>query len=143
MRRYRVLIADDDESHRNLQRILLGQAAKEMDAELEVEESMDSVETRRLIDHNKYDLIILDNEFKDELLRGHLPGIAILQLMRKNGPNMSSPTIFLTGDPYDTLKAMVEKNGAVYYSKAAADVDDMQRLFSTLLGGSLTSARSK
>ncbi len=133
MKKYKILIADDDEAHRNLQKILLTQAAQRIQAELDVVETINSVETRRVLEHQKYDLIILDNEFKDELLRGHLPGIAILQLMRKAGLNISSPTVFCTGDPYDTLKAMVEKHGAVYYSKSSEDADEMERLFARLL----------
>ncbi len=135
MRKYRILIADDDDAHRTLQRIILAQAAKNIDAELEIDETVDSIETRKVIDKKRYDLIVLDNEFKDGQLRGHLPGIAILEMTRAAGPNMSSPVVFCTGDPYDTLKKMVEKYRAVYYPKASADADEMQRLFATLLGG--------
>ena len=133
MAEYSVLIADDDDSQRNIQKLVLGEVARNMNAKLRIDEAVDSVETRKLLGGQSYDLIILDNEFKDDAKQGHLPGIAILQLIRKSGPNMSSPTVFCSGDPYDTLKPMAEKYGAVYYPKAKADADEMAQLYSKLL----------
>lgn len=133
MAQYSVLIADDDDSQRNVQKLLLADVAVGISAELKIEEAADSIVARKSINERKYDLIILDNEFKDELKPGHLPGIAILQLMRKNGPNMSSPTVFLSGDPYGTLRPMVEKFGAIYYAKASANAEDITKLYSKLL----------
>ena len=130
---YSVLIADDDESQRNVQKLVLGEVAKGLSAELRIAETMDSVQTRNALAEREFDLIILDNEFKDDLKMGHLPGIAILQLMRKNGPNISSPTVFCSGDPYNTLRPMVEKFGAVYYPKARADAEEMTKLYTKLL----------
>ncbi len=133
MPKYQVLIADDDDSQRNVQKLVLDEVAKLLQAELEIDETADSVQTRLCITQNRYDLIILDNEFKDDLTPGHLPGIAILQLMRKAGANMSSPTIFCSGDPYNSLRPMVERYGAVYYPKAKADAEEMTKLYSKLL----------
>lgn len=133
MAKYSVLIADDDDSQRNVQRLILDEVAKALQSELRIDETADSVETRKCISHTAYDLIILDNEFKDDLQPGHLPGIAILQLMRKAGPNSASPTVFCSGDPYNTLRPMVEKFGAIYYPKAKADAEEMTRLYSKLL----------
>lgn len=133
MAKYTVLIADDDESQRNIQKLVFADVAKMVGGELRIDEAVDSVETKRLLGKEKYDLIVLDNEFKDDLSPGHLPGIALLQLMRKGGPNVASPTVFCTGDPYDTLRPMAEKNHAVYYPKAKADVEEMARLFADLL----------
>lgn len=133
MKKYSVLIADDDDSQRHVQMLVLKEVAKDLDAEIEVDEAADSVETRKFASEKEYDLIILDNEFKDDSKSGHLPGIAILQLMRKSGPNMSSPIIFCSGDPYNTLGPMAQKFGAVYYPKGKADAEEMTRLFSKLL----------
>ncbi|MCL4510426.1 MAG: response regulator [Bacteroidetes bacterium] len=133
MANYSVLIADDDDSQREVQKLVLSDVQKSMGAELKIDEAEDSVQTRKLLGEKEYDLIILDNEFKDDLMQGHLPGIAILQLMRKSGLNMSSPTIFCSGDPYNTLRPMVEKFGAVYYPKAKADAEEMTKLYSKLL----------
>ena len=133
MAKYSVLIADDDDSQRNVQRLILDEVAKALQSELRIDETADSVETRKCLSQTVYDLIILDNEFKDDLQPGHLPGIALLQLMRKAGPNSSSPTVFCSGDPYNTLMPMVEKFGAVYYPKAKADAEEMTRLYSKLL----------
>lgn len=83
MVRHSILIADDDDSQRSVQKLLLSDVATIINAELKIEEAADSIVTRKAISERKYDLIILDNEFKDELKSGHLPGIAILQFMRK------------------------------------------------------------
>ncbi|MGO9481800.1 MAG: hypothetical protein ACLP05_08480 [Candidatus Kryptoniota bacterium] len=136
MARYSILIADDDDSQRSVQKLLLSEVAADIKAELKIEEAADSIVTRNSINERKFDLIILDNEFKDEVKPGHLPGIAILHLMRKKGPNMSSPTVFLTGDPYNSLRPMVEKYGAIYYPKAKADAEEMTKLYSKLLESS-------
>lgn len=133
MAKYSVLVADDDDSQRNVQRMVLGEVASIINAELRIDETTDSVETREYINENEYDLIILDNEFRDDLKQGHLPGIAILQLMRKSGPNVSSPTVFCSGDPYNTLRPMAERYGAVYYPKAKADIEEMTKLYLSLL----------
>ncbi len=133
MAKYSVLIADDDDSQRNVQKLVFAEVAKAMGVELKVDESSDSFETRKKLEENQYDLIIMDNEFKDDGLPGHLPGIALLQIMRKGGPNAGSPAVFTTGDPFDTLKPMAEKFKAVYYPKAKADAEDMTQLYIRLL----------
>jgi CheY-like chemotaxis protein len=133
MPQYLILIADDDDSQRNVQKLILDEVAKSLQSELKIDEAADSVETRRCLGENAYDLIILDNEFKDDLTPGHLPGIALLQIMRKGGPNVSAPTVFCSGDPYNSLRPMVEKFGAIYYPKAKADAEEMTQLYSKLL----------
>ena len=136
MAQYSILIADDDDLQRKVQKMLLGKVAMGMSAEFKIEEAADSVETRSLITERKYDLVVLDNEFKDGMKPGHLPGIALLQLMRKDGPNMSSPTIFLSADSYDTLKFMVERFNATYCQKAKVNADEMIELYMKLLKSS-------
>lgn len=130
---FTVLIADDDESQRNIQKLVFSDVARSLGAELKIDEAADSVQTRKFLDKEKYDLIILDNEFKDNASPGHLPGIALLQLMRKSGLNMKAPTVFFTGDPYDTLKPMAEKFGAIYCQKARADAEFLVDLYGKLL----------
>jgi CheY-like chemotaxis protein len=133
MPKYLVLIADDDDSQRNVQKLILDEVAKSLQSELRVDETADSVQTRKCLSQFSYDLIILDNEFKDDLIPGHLPGIALLQLMRKAGLNMNAPTVFCSGDPYNSLRPMVEKYGAIYYPKAKADAEEMTHLYVKLL----------
>ncbi len=133
MAKYSILIADDDDSQRTIQKLVFDEVAKSLGAELKIDEAVNSVQAKHHLQHDKYDLIILDNEFKDEMSPGHLPGIALLQLMRKGGPNASCPTVFLTGDPYETLRPMAEKYKSVYYPKARADAQEMTTLYSKLL----------
>ncbi len=133
MSKYTVLIADDDKSQRSVQKLIFAEVAKAMGAELAIDESADSVETRKCLEDREYDLVIIDNEFKDDMIPGHLPGIAVLQLMRRSGPNMSSPAVFCTGDPYDTLKPMAEKYDALYYPKEKLDIDEMTEIYVKLL----------
>ncbi len=133
MAKYSVLIADDDDSQRRVQKLVFAEVAKARGAELKIDESSDSFETRKKLEEIQYDLIIIDNEFRDDSLPGHLPGIALLQIMRKGGPNAGSPAVFITGDPFETLKPMAEKYNAVYYPKAKADAEEMTRLYVQLL----------
>ncbi len=133
MSAFNVLIADDDESQRNIQKLVLAEVTKATGAEIRIDEAEDSVQTRKFLEKQRYDIIILDNEFKDDLSPGHLPGIALLQLMRKGGLNMKSPAVFLTGDPYDTLKPMAEKYSAIYYQKAKANAEEMAQMYIDLL----------
>lgn len=133
MAAFKVLIADDDESQRNIQKLVFAEVAKSTGAQIMIDEAEDSVQTRKFLETQKYDIIILDNEFKDDLAPGHLPGIALLQLMRKGGLNMKSPAVFLTGDPYDTLKPMAEKYSAIYYQKARADAEEMAQMYIKIL----------
>jgi len=133
---YSILIADDDDLQRKVQKLVLGKVAAGMNAELEIEEAEDSITARNCISERKYNLVILDNEFKDGTKTGHLPGIALLQLMRKEGPNIASPVIFLSADSYETLKSMVEKFGATYCQKARVDADEMIALYTKLLESS-------
>lgn len=128
-----VLIADDDDAQRGMQKLVLQEVSKKINADIHIEETSDSIQTLKMLEAVKFDLVILDNEFKDGDKKGHLPGIAVLQLMRKGGPNMTTSTVFCSGDPYDTLKSMAEKYGAVYYPKATADADVMAALYAQLL----------
>ena len=133
MAQYSILIADDDDLQRKVQKLLLSKVSSGMNAEFEIEEASDSVQTRALVTERKYDLIVLDNEFKDGMKQGHLPGIALLQLMRKDGPNTSSPAVFLSADSYDTLKSMVERFNATFCQKAKVNADEMIELYTKLL----------
>lgn len=46
---------------------------------------------------------------------------------------MKAATVFFTGDPYDTLKPMAEKYGAVYCQKARSDAEMLAELYQKLL----------
>ena len=57
--------------------------------EIAITETATSVDTWAKIKSEVFNLIILDNDFKDNNLKGHLPGIALLQLAKKESPNRS------------------------------------------------------
>jgi CheY-like chemotaxis protein len=125
---YTVLIADDDQGVRKSHLLALKQAALAMKTKIEAVEAENSVKTREKIHEQKFDLIILDNDFKDESVRGRLPGIAILQMARKNGPNISTPVIFCSGEIYETLRPMAERYQSVYISKTSYNLNDFSKL---------------
>ncbi len=126
--KYYVLIADDNEAVRNSHIIALKHAAASLDVQFESIEAENSVQTRELIRNTKYDLIILDDDFKDEDIKGRLSGSAILQMARKSGPNTGTTIIFCTGEKYETLRPMVEKFNAEYLSKAQYNLEDFSNL---------------
>jgi CheY-like chemotaxis protein len=125
---YSVLVADDDEGVRKSHMLAIKQAAKQLKAQIEIIETDDSVKTRESINGQKFDLIILDNDFKDEEIKGRLPGIAILQMARKNGPNMNTQIIFCSGEVYETLRPMAEKFKAEYLAKTNYDLAEFTKL---------------
>lgn len=126
---YTVLIADDDEGQRKSHGFALEVATAIVEDEIAIVETATSVETWTQIKSTQFDLIILDNDFKDLSLKGHLPGIALLQLAKKEGPNRSTPTFFCSADAYDTLKSMVEKHGGIYLPKVGYDIEKVAQLF--------------
>ncbi len=126
---YKVLIADDDEGQRKSHGFALEVATAIIEDEIAITETATSVETWAKIKAEKFDLIILDNDFKDTNLKGHLPGIALLQLAKKEGPNRGTPTFFCSADAYDTLKSMVEKHGGFYLPKVGYDIEKVAQLF--------------
>jgi CheY-like chemotaxis protein len=130
---YKVLIADDDEGQRKSHGFALEVATAIIEDEIAIVETATSVETWAKIKSESFDLIILDNDFKDTNLKGHLPGIALLQLAKKEGPNRGTPTFFCSADAYDTLKAMVEKHGGFYLPKVGYDIEKVAQLFADKL----------
>lgn len=126
---YKVLIADDDEGQRKSHGFALEVATAIIEDEIAIVETANSVETWAKIKSEQFDLIILDNDFKDTNLKGHLPGIALLQLAKKEGPNRGTPTFFCSADAYDTLKSMVEKHGGFYLPKVGYDIEKVAQLF--------------
>jgi CheY-like chemotaxis protein len=139
---YTVLIADDDQGVRKSHLLALKQAASALKTKIEAVESDDSVKTREKIHDQKFDLIILDNDFKDESVKGRLPGIAILQMARKNGPNTNTPVIFCSGEIYETLRPMAERYQAVYISKTAYSLNDFAKLLRQKLSETDTSKQT-
>ncbi len=126
---YKVLIADDDEGQRKSHGFALEVVTAIVEDEIAIDETATSVDTWEKIRTQQYNLIILDNDFKDSNLKGHLPGIALLQLARKEGVNRSTPIFFCSADAYDTLKSMVEKFGGFYLPKVGYDIEKVAALF--------------
>jgi CheY-like chemotaxis protein len=126
---YKVLVADDDEGQRKSHGFALEVVTAILGDEIEIIETATSVETWAKIKSENFNLIILDNDFKDNHLKGHLPGIALLQLAKKEGPNRTTPTFFCSADAYDTLKSMVEKHGGIYLPKVGYDIEKVAQLF--------------
>jgi CheY-like chemotaxis protein len=126
---YKVLVADDDEGQRKSHGFALEVATAIVEDEITIVETATSVDTWAKIKSEVYSLIILDNDFKDTHLKGHLPGIALLQLAKKEGPNRSVPIFFCSADAYDTLKSMVEKHGGIYLPKVGYDIEKVAGLF--------------
>lgn len=126
---YKVLVADDDEGQRKSHGFALEVATAILEDEIAVVETATSVETWQKIKSEAFSLIILDNDFKDTNLKGHLPGIALLQLAKKEGANRGTPIFFCSADAYDTLKSMVERFGGVYLPKVGYDIEKVAELF--------------
>ncbi len=100
-----------------------------LEDEIVIVEAASSVESWEKIKSEVFNLIILDNDFKDTNLKGHLPGIALLQLARREGMNRNTPIFFCSADAYDTLKSMVEKHNGVYMPKVGYDIEKAAQLF--------------
>jgi CheY-like chemotaxis protein len=126
---YKVLIADDDEGQRKSHGFALEVATAILEDEIIVVETATSSDTWAKIKSELYDMIILDNDFKDADVKGHLPGIALLQLAKKEGPNRNTPVFFCSADAYETLKSMVNKHGGIYLSKVGYDIEKVAQLF--------------
>jgi CheY-like chemotaxis protein len=125
----KILIADDDDDVRNSHKLAIAEVELLLHDKCEVVETADSVDTQARIRSERFDLILLDNEFKDSSIKGHLPGIGILQVLRRGGINKDTPVIFCTAETFNTLKPMVERFGAVHFPKATYDIDEVARLF--------------
>jgi len=130
---YKVLVADDDEGQRRSHGFALEVASAIIEDDIIMVETATSVDTWAQIKKEAFNLIILDNDFKDMHLKGHLPGIALLQLARKEGANRTTPTFFCSADAYDTLKAMVEAYGGIYLPKIGYDIELVAQLFASKL----------
>ncbi len=126
---YKVLVADDDEGQRRSHGFALEVATAILEDEITVVETATSVDSWNRIRDEEFQLIILDNDFKDNHMKGHLPGIALLQLCRKEGRNRSTPIFFCSADAYDTLKVMVERFGGTYLAKVGYDIEKVAEQF--------------
>ena len=125
----RILIADDDEGVRKSHKFAVEAAAEVLKDEYVVVESGDSVDAWEKIKSQQFDLILVDNDFKDANLKGHLPGIALLQLARKEGANKATPIIFCSAEGFESLKPMVERFNGVLLPKATYDLEHATQLF--------------
>ena len=130
---FTILIADDDDAVRNSHKFALEAASDLLNEEFTVSEVDTSIDAWARIHAHPYDLILLDNDFKDSHLKGHLPGVAVLQLARKEGANKATPIVFCSAETFETLKPMVERFGCVHFPKAGYDIDQAAKLFAGLL----------
>ncbi len=130
---FKVLVADDEEGQRKAHAFALEEAAKQLNDSVEIVEADTSISTKNFLQKEKYDLIILDNDFKDEHIAGHLPGIALLQITRKEGINSKTPVFFCTADVFDTLKPMAEQYQSFHLAKVNYDIDNVATLFAIQL----------
>lgn len=130
---YKVLVADDDEGLRRSHEFALQESGNLLNDKVEIVETANSVETRQKLLNEVFDLIIIDNDFKDDNVKGHLPGIALLQLARREGKNRGTPMVFCSADPYDGLKPMAEKFQALYLPKAGFDIEKVGQIFADLI----------
>ncbi len=135
---YKVLLADDEEGQRKALAFALEETGKQIGQSVQIVESETSLQTRNLMSSEKYDLIILDNDFKDDHIPGHLPGIALLQLARKEGANIRTPIFFCSADTYDGLKTMTDRFQAVLLPKSHFDIDNVATLIAAQLRKSKT-----
>ena len=130
---FRILVADDDENVRKSHKFAVDAASELLKDKLTVVESDDSVDALAKIKSERFDLIIVDNDFKDKEIHGHLPGIALIQIARREGANTETPIIFCSAETFETLKPMVEKFKAVHFPKDGYDIDRAAHLFVELL----------
>lgn len=129
----KILVADDDEHVRQAHRFALEAASEILKTPCLIVEASDSVETLAKIRTEQFNLILLDNDFKDKDIPGHLPGIALLQLARKEGINQKTPIVFCSAETFETLAPMVERYQGIVLPKAQLDLDRSSRLYADLL----------
>jgi CheY-like chemotaxis protein len=130
---YTILLADDDDAVRKSHVYALEAASASLGDTYTIVESDNSVDAWAKIRKDRFDLIVLDNDFKDGHLKGRLPGIALLQLARKEGANTATPIVFCSAETFATLKPMVEKFSCVHLPKAGYDIDEAARVFAEQL----------
>lgn len=126
---YKVLVADDDEGQRQSHAFALEEAGKIAGDTVEVIYAKNSVEARQMLMSQEFSLAIIDNDFRDANIQGHLPGIALMQIARKGGPNVRTPMVFCSADPFDGLAAMAEKYNAVLLPKSKYDIEKVASMF--------------
>ena len=123
---FRILVADDDENVRKSHKFAIDAASELLKDKLTVVESDDSVDALAKIKSEHFDLIIVDNDFKDKEIHGHLPGVALIQIARREGVNTNTPIVFCSAETFETLKP-------VHFPKDGYDIDRAAHLFVELL----------
>jgi CheY-like chemotaxis protein len=129
----RALVADDDDAVRKSHRFALDAAAVLLKTAISVDEADTSVAAWNKINTTKFDLILIDNDFRDGTLQGHLPGIALLQLARKEGANKETPIVFCSAETFESLKPMVERFGGAVLPKGGYDIDRAAEMFAGIM----------
>ncbi|MFQ5797336.1 MAG: hypothetical protein ACE5H0_01430 [Bacteroidota bacterium] len=130
---YKVLVADDDDGQCQSHSFALEEAASIIGETVEIVLAKDSVEARQKLMSEAFSLAIIDNDFGDQKVKGHLPGIALMQLARKSGPNVGTPMVFCTANAYDGLTSMVEKYNGIYLPKSKYDLEKVAAMFAEQL----------
>lgn len=130
---YKVLVADDDEGQRQSHSFALEAAGSIVGDTVEIVQAKNSVETRQKLLSETFHLVIMDNDFRDGNLQGHLPGVALMQLARKSGPNVATPIVFCSADAYDGLASMAAKYNAVHLPKSKYDIEKVAAMFAEQL----------
>jgi CheY-like chemotaxis protein len=133
----KILVADDDENVRQSHLFALEAASDILKIPFDVAQADNSVAALQKIRTQHFDLILIDNDFKDKDIPGHLPGIALLQLARKDSPNQHTPVVFCSAETFETLAPMVERYHGVVFPKADLDLTKSARLFADLLSQSI------
>ncbi len=115
----RILVVDDEESHRIMLRAVL------QDAGYDISEAADGWEAVRKVEQEAFDLILLDIRMRD------LDGIEALGEIRKISPRV--PVLIMTA--YASVKTAVEalKSGAFDYLTKPLDVDELKILIEKAL----------
>lgn len=130
---YKVLVADDDEGQRQSHSFALEEASAIVGDSVEIVHATNSVEAREKLMGEAFSLAIIDNDFRDENIQGHLPGIALMQLARKSGPNSKTPMVFCSAGSYDGLASMAAKYNAIHLPKSKYDIGKVAALFAEQL----------
>lgn len=117
----RILVVDDDSSHRMVVRRMLERR------DYAVEEAESAEEGIEMYATGAYDIILLD------MMLPGMDGIELLQQMRKRKPNDDTPVIYISArtDKSTILRGL--ETGAIEYLPKPLDYDELQIRLATLL----------
>lgn len=127
MAKKRILIADDEQHHReNFKRYFESLGYK-------VDTAQSYISVREFLDNHNYALIVSDNRMP--LSDGTRPdstcGLQLLAWAKTGGQNKNTPFVLNTSDYSDGTKELVAKFGGIYRHKA--DITTISEFFAPLL----------